>query len=100
MGFRYRKSINLGGGFKINLSKSGLGYSWGVKGFRLTKTAKGTTRTTASIPGTGLAYISETGKKARIKLSKAQLPRQSNRRKLSTIIILTHNLLKIIQQIQ
>ena len=67
MGFRYRKSINLGGGFKINLSKSGLGYSWGVKGFRLTKTAKGTTRTTASIPGTGLAYISETGKKSKDK---------------------------------
>ncbi len=32
MGFRYRKSINLGGGFRINLSKSGIGYSWGVKG--------------------------------------------------------------------
>ena len=30
MGFRYRKSINLGGGFRINLSKSGVGYSWGV----------------------------------------------------------------------
>lgn len=25
MGFRMRKSINLGGGFKINLSKSGIG---------------------------------------------------------------------------
>ena len=42
MGFRYRKSINLGGGFRINLSKSGVGYSWGVKGYRVTKTAKGT----------------------------------------------------------
>lgn len=28
MGFRYRKSINLGGGFRINLSKSGIGYSY------------------------------------------------------------------------
>ena len=60
MGFRYRKSINLGGGFRINLSKSGIGYSWGTKGHRVTKTAKGTTRTTASIPGTGLSYVSET----------------------------------------
>lgn len=33
MGFRYRKSINLGGGLRINLSKSGIGYSWGVKGY-------------------------------------------------------------------
>ena len=62
MGFRYRKSINLGGGFRINLSKSGIGYSWGVKGYRVTKTAKGTTRTTASIPGTGISYVQETGK--------------------------------------
>ena len=62
MGFRYRKSINLGGGFRINLSKSGIGYSWGVKGYRVTKTAKGTTRTTASIPGTGISYVHETGK--------------------------------------
>lgn len=60
MGFRYRKSINIGGGFRINLSKSGIGYSWGVKGYRITKTAKGTIRKTASIPGTGLSYVEET----------------------------------------
>ncbi len=62
MGFRHRKSINLGGRFRINLSKSGVGYSWGVKGYRVTKTAKGTTRRTASIPGTGISYVYETGK--------------------------------------
>lgn len=59
MGLRVRKSINLGGGFRVNISKSGVGYSWGTKGFRVTKTAKGTTRTTASIPGTGISYVSE-----------------------------------------
>lgn len=62
MGFRFRKSINLGGGFRVNLSKSGVGYSWGVKGYRVTKTAKGTTRRTVSIPGTGLSYVQETRK--------------------------------------
>ena len=62
MGIRYRKSINLGGGFRINISKSGIGYSWGVKGYRVTKTAKGTTRTTASIPGTGFSYVHESQK--------------------------------------
>lgn len=61
MGFRYRKSINLGGGFRINLSKSGVGYSWGTKGYRITKTAKGTTRRTYSILGTGLSYTEESG---------------------------------------
>ncbi len=65
MGFRYRNSINLGGGFKINLSKSGIGYSWGTKGFRVTKTARGTTRRTYSIPGTGISYVDETGSRNR-----------------------------------
>ena len=50
MGFRFRKSIKLGGGFRINLSKSGIGYSWGVPGYRITKTATGRTRHTYSIP--------------------------------------------------
>lgn len=60
MGYRFRKSINLGGGFRINLSKSGIGYSWGTKGFRVTKTAKGTVRRTLSIPGTGISHVTET----------------------------------------
>lgn len=59
MGLRYRKSINLGGGFRVNLSKSGIGYSWGVKGYRITKTADGKTRQTVSIPGTGISYVDE-----------------------------------------
>ena len=59
MGFRYRKSIRLGGGFRINISGSGIGYSWGVPGYRITKTASGKIRQTASIPGTGLSYSTE-----------------------------------------
>ncbi len=59
MGIRFRKSINLGKGFRINMSKTGPGFSWGGKGFRLTKTAKGNIRGTAYIPGTGLSYQKE-----------------------------------------
>lgn len=73
MGFRYRKSINLGGGFRINISKSGIGYSWGVKGYRVTKTAKGTVRRTASIPGTGISFVDETGKKNQNRTSPVNL---------------------------
>lgn len=58
-----RRSINLGGGFRVNVSKSGVGYSWGVKGYRVTKTAKGTIRHTASIPGTGISFVEETKKR-------------------------------------
>ncbi|MFN2925392.1 DUF4236 domain-containing protein [Lachnospiraceae bacterium YH-ros2228] len=65
MGMRYRRSINLGGGFRVNISKSGIGYSWGTKGLRYTKTARGTTRRTYSIPGTGLSYVEEKGRQKR-----------------------------------
>lgn len=62
MGFRFRKSVNFGG-FRVNISKSGIGYSYGVKGARVTKTASGKTRTTLSVPGTGLSYVTESGAK-------------------------------------
>ena len=58
MGFRFRKSIKLGG-LRVNLSKSGIGYSVGGKGYRYTKKAGGGTRTTLSIPGTGISHVSE-----------------------------------------
>ena len=61
MGFRYRKSINLGGGFRVNLSGSGVGYSWGGRGFRVTQTASGRIRRTISIPGTGVSWVDESG---------------------------------------
>lgn len=57
MGWRYRKSINIGGGFRINLSKSGIGYSWGFPGYRHTISSNGTHRKTYSIPGTGISYV-------------------------------------------
>ena len=59
MGYRFRKSINLGGGFKINLSKSGIGYSWGIPGMRYSKLANGRERHTYSIPGTGISYVED-----------------------------------------
>lgn len=67
MGLRYRKSINLGGGFRINLSKSGIGYSWGVKGARITKTSRGTVRGSVGIPGTGIYYSEEISTKKKAK---------------------------------
>lgn len=62
MGFRFRKSTNLGP-FRLNFSKSGIGWSVGVPGFRYTKKANGGTRVTTSIPGTGISHVQETGKK-------------------------------------
>ena len=60
MGVRFRKSIKAGP-VRVNLSKSGVGYSVGGKGFRVTKKANGGVRTTTSIPGTGISYVKDYG---------------------------------------
>lgn len=57
MGWRYRKSVKAGP-FRLNFSKSGIGYSVGSKRYRVTKTAKGTVRETVTLPG-GLSHVSE-----------------------------------------
>lgn len=58
MAFRFRKSIKLGP-LRVNLSKSGVGYSVGGKFARITKKANGNIRTTTTIPGTGIANVNE-----------------------------------------
>jgi Protein of unknown function (DUF4236) len=40
--FGFRKSYKVGGGFRVNVSKKGLGASWGVKGLRVSTGPKGT----------------------------------------------------------
>ena len=60
MGMRFRKSFG-SKHFRVTLSKSGVGYSGGVKGARITRTASGRTRKTASIPGSGISYTTESG---------------------------------------
>ena len=63
MGFSYRKSVKMGP-FRMTASKSGISYSVGVKGARVTRRANGRVQTTLSAPGTGLRYTtSGTGKK-------------------------------------
>lgn len=58
MGLRFRKSINLGKGVKLNISKESVGISAGVKGVRVSVNSKGRKTTSVSIPGTGLSYVS------------------------------------------
>jgi hypothetical protein len=62
MALRYRKSIRLGGGVRLNVSGRGVGWSVGGKGFRYTKPAgRRRAYSTASIPGTGISYRSTGG---------------------------------------
>ncbi len=55
MGWSYRKAISLGP-FRMNVSKSGVGYSVGGQGFRTGIRANGRRYTRVSIPGTGLYH--------------------------------------------
>jgi hypothetical protein len=57
MGWSYRKSVNLGP-FRVNLSKSGIGYSLGGMGFRTGVSSRGRSYKSFSVPGTGIRYYS------------------------------------------
>ena len=65
MGLRFRKSFKVGKHFKINVSKSGIGYSCGFKGYRHSVGGNGRSKDTYSIPGTGISYVSGSKKRAK-----------------------------------
>ena len=56
MGFRFQRRIRICKGLNINLSKSGIGLSAGVKGARVGVNAKGKPYASVGIAGTGLSY--------------------------------------------
>ena len=56
MGIRFRKTINLGGGLKLNLNKKSAGLSFGSKGARFSVNSDGRKTTSIGIPGTGLYW--------------------------------------------
>ena len=77
MGFRFRKTFNFNG-FRINLSKSGIGYSYGVRGLRKTRKAGGGSRITASIHETGISYVYDSHKRKVIKQSNCPTSTENN----------------------
>ena len=56
MSIRFRKSINLGGGLKLNFNKKSAGLSFGSKGARFSMNSDGRKTTSIGIPGTGLYW--------------------------------------------
>ncbi len=63
MGLNFRKSINLGKGVRLNIGKKSVGVSAGVKGARVSMNSSGRKTATFSLPGTGLSYTMNLGKK-------------------------------------
>jgi len=56
MGFSFRKSFSLGG-LRLNVSRGGVGTSWGLPGIRFGVTPDGRRYIALGIPGTGLYYM-------------------------------------------
>jgi Protein of unknown function (DUF4236) len=77
MGWGFRKSINFGP-LRINASKSGFGYSFGGRGFRIGKDSRGRNYRSASIPGTGIYNRTYTKKSANPKSPMYTPPPQPN----------------------
>lgn len=60
MGLRFRRSVKICKGVRVNFSKSGISYSFGGRGASITVGKHGT-RATLGIPGTGLSYSEYVG---------------------------------------
>ncbi|MDP8956609.1 MAG: DUF4236 domain-containing protein [Actinomycetota bacterium] len=61
MGFRFYKSVRLGSGARLNLSRGGFGASFGIPGLRYSVHSSGRRSTSAGIPGTGVSYRTTSG---------------------------------------
>ena len=68
MGFRFRRSIKILPGIRVNLGKHSTSISVGGRGAHVTLRSGRTARTTAGIPGSGLSYT-EGGKLERLQTS-------------------------------
>lgn len=78
MGFRFRKSIKLAPGVKLNIGKKGVSsLSVGKNGARVNISKKGT-KSTVGLPGTGLSYSSYSPHKSKPKANQPNKPDFTN----------------------
>lgn len=61
MGLRFRKSVKICKGVRVNFGKTGASVSVGTKGLHYTAHTSGRRTTSIGIPGTGLSYVSSSG---------------------------------------
>lgn len=57
MGIRFRRSIKIAPGLKLNLNKKSVSLTAGKRGAHFTVNSKGKRTTSVGIPGTGLSYV-------------------------------------------
>lgn len=67
MGLRFRKSIKIAPGVKINLNKKSTSVTFGSKGVHYTASSTGKKTASVGIPGTGISYTKTTGQSSKQK---------------------------------
>ena len=67
MGFRFRKSIKIAPGVKLNFNKNSTSISIGKRGARYTVNSNGKETVSIGIPGTGLYYTESVTRKGKTK---------------------------------
>lgn len=82
MGVRFRRSIKIAPGIRLNFNKKSFGLTLGVKGAHVTVNSKGRKTASVGLPGTGLSYTTSTSKsKTSIKNSRPEEDAGSNKAK-------------------
>lgn len=59
--FRFRRSVRIAPGVRLNINKRSVGVSAGLRGARVSVNSDGRSTRSVGIPGTGLYYRSQTG---------------------------------------
>lgn len=65
MGFRFKKSVSVAPGVKLNINKKSAGVSVGTKGAHYTVNSKGKRTASVGVPGTGVSYSKTKGVKSK-----------------------------------
>lgn len=78
MGFRFRKSVKIAPGLKINFGKKSTSVTMGGKGMHYTVSSTGRRTASVGLPGTGLSYSTTTSKKRGAKSSQARTQNTSH----------------------
>lgn len=92
MGLKFRKSIKIAPGLKLNINSKSVSVTGGVKGAHHTVSSTGKRTTSVGIPGTGLSYTTSSGGKSTKKKSGAS----GSGRYLTTILKLLGIILLIV----
>ena len=66
MGLRFRRSIKIAPGVRVNLNKKSASVTFGPKGLKHTVSTTGKSHTTVGVPGTGLSYTTSGGRTASV----------------------------------